>query len=39
MTPNYEFGGETKGDLLYRYAKEPRTPPEPPAEAAGVSSR
>ena len=36
MTPNYEFGGKTKGDLLYRFAKEPRTiePATPPAGAA-----
>ncbi len=35
MTPNYEFGGKTKGDLLYRFAKEPRTiePATPPAGA------
>ena len=38
MTPNYEFGGKTKGDLLYRFAKEPRTaePAAPPARAAGA---
>ena len=42
MTPNYEFGGQTKGDLLYRFAKEPRTvdpaaaPPGPPARPAAA---
>jgi len=34
MTPNYEFGGGVKGDLLYRFAKEPRTPPPEPAPPA-----
>ena len=30
MTPDYEYGGDTKGDLLYRFAKEPRTAPARP---------
>ncbi len=35
MTPDYEFGGDAKGDLLHRFAKEPRTvsPPTPGAPA------
>lgn len=34
MTPNYEFGGQVKGDLLYRYAKESRSMAPRPAPRA-----
>ena len=43
MTPEFEFGGAAKGDLLYRFAKEPRTRPKkkpaPVAARAATPSR